>query len=175
VTGGFYSNWFDGVIKLSNETWHIEPTRKYGIFLIDAGPSIIYNALDIDMTKYKSNEAFRSKRYLINEDEDSSSFCGLNDNKKREKMYEETERLIKDDYNDFKFRYTRTKREIIDNTNRTCCFIYLRIDPTLWDIVYKNEGLNVKKKLFLKNFSSLILNRKKKQQFMLLLHFYIEL
>ncbi|CAF4939797.1 unnamed protein product, partial [Rotaria socialis] len=80
--GGFYSNWFDGIIKLSNETWHIEPTRKYGNTLVDFGSSIIYNALDVDMTKYNSSEALRYKRYIMNEDEESlPSFCALNDNK----------------------------------------------------------------------------------------------
>ncbi len=109
------------------------------------------------------NETFRSKRYVINEDE---SFCGLNDNNKRE----ETERLI----NDFKFR---TKRETINNNNseRTCCYIYIRVDPTLWDIVYKNEGLNVRKNYFSYIFINEFLNRKKNQLFMHLLHFYIEL
>ncbi len=149
VTGGFYSNWFDGIIKLSNETWHIEPTRKYNISLLDAGPSIIYNALDVDMTKYNSNEAFRYKRYVINEDEDlsSSSFCGLDDKKTREKMREETERLNNNPYNDldFKSRYTRTKRQSTNDSERSCCYLYIRVDPTLWDLVYKNEGLNVRK------------------------------
>ncbi len=55
-------------------------------------------------------------------------------------MYEEIERLTKDEYNDFKSRY---KRQILNNTECTCCYIYIRIDPTLWDIVYQNEGLNV--------------------------------
>ncbi|CAF1116655.1 unnamed protein product [Rotaria sp. Silwood1] len=152
VTGGFYSNWFDGIIQQLNETWHIEPTRKFGVSLIDFGPSIIYNALDVDMTKYNSNEAFRYKRYVMNEDEElsssSSSFCGLNDHKIREEMQKETERLKKTEYNnfDYKSHYTRTKRQTITNTDRerTCCYIYIRIDPTLWDIVYKNEGLNEK-------------------------------
>lgn len=35
VTGGFYSNWFDGTIKLANETWHIEPSLKHGIRDVD--------------------------------------------------------------------------------------------------------------------------------------------
>jgi hypothetical protein len=138
VSGGFYSNCFDGIIKLSNETWHIEPSRKYGI----AGSSIIYNALDVDMTKYNSNEAFRYKRYVINEDEDSSSssFCGLDDDKKRRKMREEAERLTPNEYD-----FSRTKRQTTNNAEqeRTCCYIYIRVDPTLWDVVYKNEGLNV--------------------------------
>jgi hypothetical protein len=132
---------------MSNETWHIEPTRKYGENLIDAGPSIIYNALDVDMTKYNSNNSFRSKRFVINEDEESSSsFCGLDKNEKREKMQEETKRLFDDD-DDFKSRYTRSKRQTTNNNNereRTCCYIYIRVDPTLWDVVYKNEGLNEK-------------------------------
>jgi hypothetical protein len=98
------------------------------------------------MTKYKNNEAFRSKRYVINEEDESSSFCGLNDKNKRTKMQEETERLTNDEYDDFKSRYTRPKRQAINNTERTCCYIYIRIDPTLWDIVYRNEGLNVRKK-----------------------------
>ncbi|CAF3951732.1 unnamed protein product [Rotaria sordida] len=154
VSGGFYSNWFDGIIKLSNETWHIEPTRKYDISLSDVGPSIIYNALDVDITKYNSKEAFRYKRYVINEDEElsssssSSSFCGLNEDKIREEMQKETERLVKTEYNDFNYtsHYTRTKRQTTNNAERerTCCYIYIRIDPTLWDIVYKNEGLNEK-------------------------------
>jgi hypothetical protein len=97
------------------------------------------------MTKYKSTEAFRSKRYVINEDEESSSFCGLNDNKKREKMREESERLIEDEYEDFKSRY---KRQTTNTTERNCCYVYIRVDPTLWDIVNKNEGLNVRKKYF---------------------------
>lgn len=133
VTGGFYSNWFDGVIKLSNETWHIEPTRRYSILLVNAGPSIIYNSLDIDTTKYLNNQPFRSKRYVMDE-----SFCGLNDAKKREQMNDETERLTD---NDFQYRYTRSKRTVSNSTERTCCHIYIRVDPTLWDIVYKNEGL----------------------------------
>ncbi len=133
---------------MSNETWHIEPTRKYGLGLVDAGPSIIYNALDVDMTKYNSNNPFRSKRFVINEDEESSSFCGLDKNNKRKKMQEETERLGKDNYEnmDFKSRYTRSKRQTTNNNERerTCCYIYIRVDPTLWDVVYKNEGLNVR-------------------------------
>ena len=96
VTGGFYSNCFDGIIKLSNETWHIEPTRKYGDVLVDSGPSIIYNALDVDMTKYNSNNPFRSKRYVIDENEESSSFCGLDQNEKREKMKKEVYNIDKD-------------------------------------------------------------------------------
>jgi hypothetical protein len=100
------------------------------------------------MEKYNSNEAFRYKRYVTNEDGDlsSSSFCGLDDDKKREKMREETERLRDDEY-DFKSSDTRTKRQTTDNAEheRTCCYIYIRVDPTLWDIVYKNEGLNVRK------------------------------
>ncbi|CAF1419948.1 unnamed protein product [Rotaria magnacalcarata] len=149
VTGGFYSNWFDGIIKLSNETWHIEPTRKYGNTLVDFGSSIIYNALDVDMTKYNSSEALRYKRYIMNDDEESlPSFCALNDNKRREKMQEEAERLVQDKYNDFnsKSYFTRTKRQSTNNTDRerTCCYMYIRIDPTLWDIVYRNEGLNEK-------------------------------
>lgn len=98
------------------------------------------------------NETFRSKRYLINEDEDSSSFCGLNHNKTREKMHDETERLT----DDFKSRYTRTKRDTTNSTERTCCYIYLRVDPTLWDVVYKNEGLNVRKKILIIKFSILL-------------------
>jgi len=75
---------------MSNETWHIEPTRKYSHRLVELGPSIIYNALDVDMTKYNNKNSFRSKRFVINEDEESSSFCGLNKNDKRKKMKEET-------------------------------------------------------------------------------------
>ena len=149
--GGFYSNWFDGVIKYSNETWHIEPTRKYGLRLSQAGPSIIYNALDVDMSKYNSNNAFRSKRFIM-EDDESSSFCGLDHQRKREKMKEEIQRLKPTEYNnedddisDFKSRYTRSKRQSpkSDERERTCCYIYIRVDPTLWDVVFKNEGLNV--------------------------------
>ena len=46
---------------------------------------------------------------------------------------------------DFKFRYTKSKRQATknDERERTCCYIYIRVDPTLWDVVYKNEGLNV--------------------------------
>ena len=141
MSGGYYSNWFDGTIKMSNETWHIEPTRKYGVDLVHLGPSIIYNALDVDMTKYDSSNPFRSKRFVINEDEESSSFCGLNKNENREKMQQETKRLIKDEYEelDFKSRYTRSKRQTTSK-ERTCCYIYIRVDPTLWDVVYKNEG-----------------------------------
>jgi hypothetical protein len=130
---------------MSNETWHIEPTRKYGEHLVNAGPSIIYNALDVDMTKYNSNNPFRSKRFVMDEDEDSSSsFCGLDKNNKREQMRKETERLAED--MDFKSRYTRSKRQTTNNNERerTCCYIYIRVDPTLWDVVYKNEGLNVR-------------------------------
>jgi len=93
------------------------------------------------MTKYKSTEAFRSKRYVINEDEESSSFCGLDNNKKREKMREESEGIIED----FKSRY---KRQTTNTTERNCCYVYIRVDPTLWDIVNKNEGLNVRKKKY---------------------------
>lgn len=119
VIGGFYSNCFDGIIQLSNETWHIEPTRKYGTDLIDAGPSIIYNELDVDMTRYQSDSPFRFKRDTNNED---SSSCGLND------------------------QSTRSKRQTTDNKERSCCSLYVRIDPTLWDIVYRNEGLKVSEK-----------------------------
>jgi hypothetical protein len=131
---------------MSNETWHIEPTRKYSHRLVDLGPSIIYNALDVDMTKYNNKNSFRSKRFVINEDEESSSFCGLNKNDKRKKMKEETERLVNED-TDFKSRYTRSKRQTTNNNERerTCCYIYIRVDPTLWDVVYKNEGLNVRR------------------------------
>jgi len=129
ITGGFYSNSFDGVIQLSNETWHIEPTRRYSLLLIDAGPSIIYNALDVDMSKYFNNRPFRFKRY----DDEQRSFCGLNDEIKHEQVK-----------NDFEFRSTRWKRDISNATERTCCQMYIRVDPTLWDIVYKNEGLYVK-------------------------------
>lgn len=133
---------------MPNETWHIEPTLKYGKHLIHAGPSIIYNALDVDMTKYNSTNAFRSKRFAINEDDESASFCGLNKNENREKMAKETKRLTKDEYeeSDFKARYTRTRRQTMRNNERerTCCYIYIRVDPTLWDVVYKNEGLNVR-------------------------------
>lgn len=124
VIGGFYSNTFDGIIQLANETWHVEPTRKYGTSLIDAGPSIIYNTLDVDLTKYPFNSTFRYKRDVENEE---SSFCGLNDQLNRK----EIERLSKS---------TRSKRGIF---NQTCCSLYIRIDPTLWDIVYRNEGLYV--------------------------------
>jgi hypothetical protein len=175
VSGGFYSNWFDGTIKMSNETWHIEPTRKYGEHLVNAGPSIIYNALDVDMTKYNSNNPFRSKRFVINEDEDSSSsFCGLDKNNKREQMRKETERLAED--MDFKSRYTRSKRQTKDNIERerTCCYIYIRVDPTLWDVVYKNEGLNVRIFRAIIFIFTLLLNRKKNQLFMPLSHFFIE-
>ena len=148
MSGGFYSNWFDGTIKLSNETWHIEPTRKYGLDLARLGPSIIYNALDVDMAKYNSSNAFRSKRDVI--DEESSSFCGLDKSKQREKMRAETERKYEDNDADddnlkFKSRYTRSKRQTGhgEERERTCCYIYIRVDPTLWDVVYKNEGLNV--------------------------------
>jgi hypothetical protein len=175
VSGGFYSNWFDGTIKMSNETWHIEPTRKYGEHLVNAGPSIIYNALDVDMTKYNSNNPFRSKRFVINEDEESSSsFCGLDKNNKREQMRKETERLVED--MDFKSRYTRSKRQTKDNIERerTCCYIYIRVDPTLWDVVYKNEGLNVRIFRAIIFIFTLLLNRKKNQLFMPLSHFFIE-
>ncbi len=179
VSGGFYSNWFDGTIKMSNETWHIEPTRKYGVDLVNLGPSIIYNALDVDMTKYDSTNAFRSKRFVMNEDEDSaSSFCGLDKNKQREQMQKETDRLADD--MDFKSRYTRSKRQTTNNNNnereRTCCYIYIRVDPTLWDVVYKNEGLNVRRLFFFVDDFHLymLLNRKKNQLFMLLSHFFIE-
>ncbi|CAM4791104.1 unnamed protein product [Rotaria magnacalcarata] len=148
VSGGFYSNWFDGTIKMSNETWHIEPSRKYGQTLVNAGPSIIYNALDVDMTKYNSNTAFRSKRVVIDENDESSSFCGLNKNENQKNMDKETKRSIPDDFEelDFKSRYTRSKRQTTDKNERerTCCYIYIRVDPTLWDVVYKNEGLNEK-------------------------------
>lgn len=135
---------------MSNETWHIEPTRKYGKDLVDIGPSIIYNALDVDMTKYNRNNPFRSKRFVVDEEnEESSSFCGLNKNDKRKKMQEETERLAKgnDEYTDSRSRYARSKRQTTNNNDRerTCCYIYIRVDPTLWDVVYKNEGLNVRR------------------------------
>jgi len=146
VSGGFYSNWFDGTIKLSNETWHIEPTRKYGVTLADRGPSIIYNALDVDIEKYNSDKPFRSKRFV-----DDDSFCGLHQKTKREQMQKESERFDNDEnqrkfQSDFKFRYTKSKRQATknDERERTCCYIYIRVDPTLWDVVYKNEGLNEK-------------------------------
>jgi len=138
VSGGFYSNWFDGTIKLSNETWHIEPTRKYGLNLVDQGPSIIYNALDVDMTKYNSKNPFRSKRFL-SDDDDDESFCAWENHSKRKQMAKESENLVND--------YVRSKRETTTNKierERTCCYIYIRVDPTLWDVVYKNEGLNEK-------------------------------
>ena len=132
VIGGLYSNCFDGIIQLSNDIWHIEPTRKYGTSLIDAGPSIIYNILDVDMTEYQNHSPFRFKRDTDNED---SSFCGLDDQIKRQRMHEEIDRLSKS---------PRSKRQtIVDNTERTCCSLYIRIDPTLWDLVYRNEGLHV--------------------------------
>ncbi|CAF0780039.1 unnamed protein product [Didymodactylos carnosus] len=150
VIGGFYSSWFDGVIKYSNETYHIEPSIKYSKSI--PGVSIIYNALDVIKPDKRS---FRSKRYVFNEEHDSSSFCGLN-NKRREQMNVEAQRLKThhtssttlnndDDQNDndFKSRYTsRSKRS--SNSEKTCCYIYIRVDPTLWDIIYKNEGLNDK-------------------------------
>ena len=184
VSGGFYSNWFDGTIKLSNETWHIEPTRKYGTHLADAGPSIIYNALDVDMTQYERNNPFRSKRFVMNDNEQGSSFCGLDKGDKRETMRKETERLKtttrdeKEEEIDFKSRYTRSKRQTSNNNERerTCCYIYIRVDPTLWDVVYKNEGLNVR--VFRQCsffFLDLICasNRRKNRLFMRLLHFSI--
>ena len=136
---------------MSNETWHIEPTRKYGLNSTDLGPSIIYNALDVDMKKYDSNNPFRSKRFVVDgeEEEESGSFCGLEKNSKKEKMQKESERLAKENYEDmdFKSRYTRSKRQTTSSNDRerTCCYIYIRVDPTLWDVVYKNEGLNVRK------------------------------
>ena len=146
VTGGFYSNSFDGTITLSNETWHVEPTRKYGTFLVDAGPSIIYNALDVDMTRHKTDEAFRYRRSASDENDESSSFCGLDRRETRDRMDEERDRLFNDDDRTFKSRSARTQRETknSDANTRTCCSIYIRVDPTLWDIVYKNEGLNEK-------------------------------
>ena len=185
MSGGFYSNWFDGTIKLSNETWHIEPTRKYGAHLADAGPSIIYNALDVDMTQYERNNPFRSKRFVMNDNEQGSSFCGLDKGDKRETMRKETERLKttrdeeeEEEEIDFKSRYTRSKRQTSNNNERerTCCYIYIRVDPTLWDVVYKNEGLNVR--VFRQCsffFLDLIcaLNRRKNRLFMRLLHFSI--
>lgn len=104
------------------------------------------------MTKYNSSDAFRSKRDVI--DEEFSSFCGLDKSQQRAKMQAETERKYEnaadddDDNNDklkFKSRYTRSKRQTGhgDERERTCCYIYIRVDPTLWDVVYKNEGLNV--------------------------------
>lgn len=102
------------------------------------------------MTKYNSSEALRYKRYIINDDEEfSSSFCGLSDDKKRQTMQEEAERLVKDQYDNFQYGSSskKSKRQTINNAERerTCCHIYIRIDPTLWDIVYNNEGLNVRK------------------------------
>jgi hypothetical protein len=165
VTGGFYSNWFDGTIKLANETWHIEPTRKYGLRLSDRGPSIIYNALDVDVTAYDNHQAFRSKRFVMNEGE--SSFCGLDKDGKRQKMQEETDRLqpshdndderIESAKSDFKSRYTSRSKRQTDERERTCCYIYIRVDPTLWDVVYKNEGLNVRHALLILSFRSTLL------------------
>ncbi|CAF2932832.1 unnamed protein product [Rotaria sp. Silwood2] len=80
VIGGFYSNWFYGTIKISNKICHIEPTRKYSKILTNAGLSIISNAFYVDMTIYKSNNTFRSKQFMINENEKSSSFSEF-DNK----------------------------------------------------------------------------------------------
>ena len=127
VIGGFYSNNFDGIIQLTNETWHVEPTRKYGMSLIDAGPSIIYNALDVDLTNYPINSTFRYKRDVENE---------------------QIERLSKS---------TRSKRQIFD---RTCCSLYIRIDPTLWDLVYRNEGLRVSKESISSEIDCLLIGKR---------------
>ncbi|CAF1004300.1 unnamed protein product, partial [Didymodactylos carnosus] len=150
VTGGFYSSWFDGLIKYSNETYYIEPSIKYSKSI--PGVSVIYNALDVIKPDKK---AFRFKRYASNEEQqkdESSFFCGLNDKRKQQmnreaqrlKTHQTNETTLNDDDdqsdNDFKKRYTsRTKRD--SNSEKTCCYIYIRVDPTLWDIVYKNEGL----------------------------------
>ena len=89
------------------------------------------------MTEWKNREVFRYKRY-VNEE---SSFCGLDDDKKREQMQKESDypREEEDDHMTFKSRYIRST----SNSEQTCCHLYIRVDPTLWDIVYKHEGLNV--------------------------------
>ena len=80
-----------------------------------------------------------------------SSFCGLDKDGKRQKMQEETDRLrpederINSEKSDFKSRYTSRSKRQTDDRERTCCYIYIRVDPTLWDVVYKNEGLNVRR------------------------------
>lgn len=104
------------------------------------------------MTKYDKDRAFRSKRFTM-DGNDESSFCGLDQNEKRQKMNEESQRLKPTEYeennryvdSEFKARYTREKRSTMDydQRERTCCYIYIRVDPTLWEVVYKNEGLNV--------------------------------
>lgn len=96
------------------------------------------------MTKYDKNEAFRYKRYVKNENENfSSSFCGLSNNETRERMQQEAERLDKYQDSDFNFGSESERFKRQTTRERTCCYIYIRIDPTLWNIVYENEGLNV--------------------------------
>jgi hypothetical protein len=166
VTGGFYSNSFDGTIKLANETWHIEPARKYGLNVSETGPSIMYNTLDVDLNKFNVNDAFRSKRFVVDDrTSSSSSFCGLDQDEKRATMREETERLSErddddddDGRSDFRSRYTRAKRQTTksDERERTCCYIYIRVDPTLWDVVFKNEGLHVSRRVRASRCSRLV-------------------
>lgn len=138
------------------------------------------------MEKYNRNQAFRSKRFVSeDEEEHSASFCGLDQEQKRQQMDKESKRLRRnlddeEDYfqSDFKSRYTKVKRQTTknDERERTCCYIYIRVDPTLWDVVYKNEGLNVSRddgsiEAQLTFFVSI---RKKNQPFMLLSLFSIE-
>lgn len=137
MTGGFYSNWFDGIIKFANETWHVEPSRKYSATLPNIGPSIIYNALDVDIPAFNRAETRRHVR------DEPSSFCALDDERIRARMQAESDRLD-DDRAEFKSRYVRSKRQSTNGPGQSCCQIYIRVDPTLWDVIYKNEGLNVR-------------------------------
>ena len=139
VTGGFYSNWFDGIIKFANETWHVEPSRKYSATLPNTGPSIIYNVLDVDIATFDRAEARRHERHVRDQ---TSSFCALDDERIRARMQAESDRLD-DDRTEFKSRYIRPKRQSTNGPEQSCCQIYIRVDPTLWDTIYKNEGLNV--------------------------------
>ena len=103
VSGGFYSNWFDGTIQLSNETWHVEPMEKYGLSSTDSGRLLFYNTLDVDLERYEnSRRALRSTG-------------------------------------------TRQKRQSNSSDERSCCQLYIRVDPALWDLVYRNEGLQVRR------------------------------
>ena len=92
--------------------------EKYGLSSTRFRRSIIYNTLDVDVDRYESSQrVFRSKQ---------------------ERMKEELNRLVSDDLVE-----TRKKRQASNSEEHSCCHLYIRIDPTLWDLVYQHEGLQV--------------------------------
>lgn len=151
VTGGFYSNWFDGFVRILNETWHIEPISRYGITSDDQNLSIIYNVVDIDFNQFDNRRFCYGRRSIDNNEkyQTSPSFCGLHDERKRKVMEYAHNRII-DDGENKSSRLNRTKRALNVNTTdeRTCCNMFIRIDPTLWNLIYENEGLQVGKIIY---------------------------